>query len=258
MQKFSVIIPVYNSEKTIYRAIKSVFEQNYDSFEIVVINDGSKDQSLSEINRAQAEFDKKDILNVITLPTNKGVSNARNTGWDNARGEYIAFLDADDTWHPEKLSYVNDVLRKNDIAMFCHYYGLPGDDITLSENGIKRISFPLFLLRNTFQTSCVIIKRTIPNRFNTEMSHCEDYDLLLKICYYYPSYYSKMKLTILGRPQLTSGGLSANKWKMRKGEMNIYKNLYKLNFMFLPVGCVLMVFSLFKHIFKLGHLKIKN
>jgi len=90
MPKISVIIPAYNAEKTIRETIESVCKQTFSDFELIIINDGSKDKTL-EI--AQSIKDKR--IKVFCYE-NRGLSTARNRGISKANGEYIAFLDADD------------------------------------------------------------------------------------------------------------------------------------------------------------------
>lgn len=97
MTKVSVIIPVYNVEKYIASTIKSVLAQTYQSFELLIIDDGSPDRSVQICQ----QFDDPRIK--IISQKNRGVAAARNTGISQAQGEYIAFLDADDLWLPEKL-----------------------------------------------------------------------------------------------------------------------------------------------------------
>ena len=97
MPFFSVIIPLYNKEKYIKNTLKNVLKQTFKNFEIIIINDGSTDNSLKE---AQLVSDNR-----ITIYTqkNSGVSDARNFGIKKARGEYIALLDADDIWNTNHL-----------------------------------------------------------------------------------------------------------------------------------------------------------
>ncbi len=105
----SIIIPVYNSEKTLQRAVYSTCKQNV-TCEIIIINDCSSDKSLEVANTLSTEFSN---LSVINLDTNGGASKARNKGIAQAKGEYIAFLDADDVWLPFKLEKQLDVMLKN-------------------------------------------------------------------------------------------------------------------------------------------------
>ena len=90
--KVSIIIPVYNKQKYLKKSIQSILEQTYDNFELIIVNDGSTDNS-SEICH---NFQKKDKRVRVIDIENNGVSNARNVGISNANGEYIQFIDADD------------------------------------------------------------------------------------------------------------------------------------------------------------------
>lgn len=97
-EKVSVIIPTYNREGTIIRSIQSVINQTWQNFEIIVVDDGSTDHT-----RQIVEEFADDRIRYIYLEQNGGASHARNTGIRQARCEYIAFLDSDDEWMPEKL-----------------------------------------------------------------------------------------------------------------------------------------------------------
>jgi glycosyltransferase involved in cell wall biosynthesis len=94
----SVIIPVYNTEFYVREAIESVLAQTYRHREIICINDGSHDRSLEILHSFE------DRIKIIDCPTNSGISEARNQGIRIAKGEYLAFLDADDVWHSDKLA----------------------------------------------------------------------------------------------------------------------------------------------------------
>ncbi|MXV64113.1 glycosyltransferase [Natronorubrum sp. JWXQ-INN-674] len=98
MTRVSVIIPTYNRASTLVRAIDSALEQTIDDLEVVVVDDGSTDDTASVL----AAYDEPRVRPVVHA-TNRGANVARNTGIDHARGEYVAFLDSDDEWHPAKL-----------------------------------------------------------------------------------------------------------------------------------------------------------
>ena len=108
----SVIIPLYNAENTILAALDSVKNQEGDfDFEIMVINDGSTDKSAEKV---QQFIDENPQLKIQLIhQENKGVSSARNAGLRLAKGEFIAFLDADDVWLPHKTKVMMKVLTEN-------------------------------------------------------------------------------------------------------------------------------------------------
>jgi glycosyltransferase involved in cell wall biosynthesis len=94
--KVSVLVPVYNSEKTLRKCVESIFAQTFSDYEAVFVDDGSTDGSLAVVQQITAEFSMQDKVKIIQHPTNRGVAAARNTAIDSAAGEYIAFVDADD------------------------------------------------------------------------------------------------------------------------------------------------------------------
>ncbi len=104
--KFSVVIPLYNKEHYIEATIRSVLNQTCQDFEVLVVDDGSKDDSL-----ALARKFESDRVRIIPQE-NQGVSVARNTGIRNARGEFICFLDADDEWRPDYLATIDELTVK--------------------------------------------------------------------------------------------------------------------------------------------------
>lgn len=106
MPRVSVVIPVYNAARTIERALASVFGQSFADYEVILVDDGSTDDSQARIAaaRAAAGPGRAAICSVISLPRNQGAAAARNAGIRAARGELVAFLDADDEWLPEKLA----------------------------------------------------------------------------------------------------------------------------------------------------------
>ena len=104
---FSVIIPVYNGEKFIEKAIESVFSQTVSDWELVIVNDGSSDGTLSVLEK----FSENEKIKIISQP-NSGVSVARNNGVKNSKGDYIAFLDADDVWHENHLEVMSNLSEK--------------------------------------------------------------------------------------------------------------------------------------------------
>jgi len=114
MPKVSVIMPVYNCEKFVTHAIHSVQNQTFKDWELIVINDGSTDNSLAEILQ-MAETDKR--IKVVDLSYNQGVGRCRNIGIYYAKGRYLAFLDADDLWSRQKLQKQLSFMKEKDVGL---------------------------------------------------------------------------------------------------------------------------------------------
>lgn len=125
----SIIIPCYNAEKTIIRTLESVENQSYKNYEVIIIDDGSKDET------------EKKIINYINgkqrfiflKQKNKGVSAARNYGLTNAKGEYIAFIDADDVYNPLFLETLLNKIEETALDLICSQYKLVHMNDNLNE-----------------------------------------------------------------------------------------------------------------------------
>ena len=115
----SVVITLYNKEKHIRNTLKGVLGQSFQDFEIVVVDDGSTDNSVSEVQRF------KDPRIRIISQTNAGVSAARNRGILESKGEFIALLDGDDEWKPDYLATQYALAENTPNAMFCHRLRIP-------------------------------------------------------------------------------------------------------------------------------------
>lgn len=118
--KISFIVPVYKVEKYLERCIKSILTQDYKNFELILINDGSPDNSQKIIDK----FKAKDKRIISVVKKNEGVSIARNCGLDIATGEYIIFVDSDDFIEPDYASYFINILKHydGDMALSYNYY----------------------------------------------------------------------------------------------------------------------------------------
>ena len=179
--KISVIIPAHNSVQTLARAIDSVLEQSYKADEIIVVDDGSTDAT-SEVAKM---YDEVSLLR----QKNMGVSSARNNGVMMAANEWIAFLDSDDTWHPEKLKEQAAYHRKNKgCKVSCT------DEVWIRDD--KEVSIPKKFQKPqvaTFESclsycnivpSSVLMQKKLFDRlggFDESLEVCEDYDLWLRI-----------------------------------------------------------------------------
>lgn len=111
----SIIIPVYNAEKFLEQTVNSVLEQTYSDFELLLVNDGSADKSWAVMEKLKAGDSRIHILN----KENGGLSDARNMGYQNAKGNYILFLDHDDIFAPRMLEDMIKAIQKSDLVYVC-------------------------------------------------------------------------------------------------------------------------------------------
>jgi glycosyltransferase involved in cell wall biosynthesis len=117
-------MPVYNGQKTLAQAIESVLRQEYEDWELLIVNDASTDETLP-IAVQYAAMDKR--VRVLSLKDNSGVGSARNRALEAARGQYVAFLDADDAWDAKKLKVQVDFIREADCGIVYSSYRLMDD-----------------------------------------------------------------------------------------------------------------------------------
>lgn len=122
-KKVSVIVPMYNVEKVISRCVRSLFSQTLNEFEIIFVNDCSKDDTVQELEKLLASYNRDDVrVKVISHEKNSGVASARNTGLDNASGEYIYYVDADDYCDDDTLEQMYlEALNKDCDIVGCEW-----------------------------------------------------------------------------------------------------------------------------------------
>ena len=183
----SVVIPCYRCAANIPRAVESVVRQTLRPAELILVDDGSGDNTLATLHALRAQYGLA-WIKVIALDQNRGVSVARNTGWDAATGDYIAFLDADDAWHPEKIAVQYAWMRDHpEVAVSGHRWVYldptdalpnpkPPDSLTTYEIMKDRL-----LVSNPFVTPSVMLKRSLTHRFDAKKRYCEDYFLWLQL-----------------------------------------------------------------------------
>src|SRR5699024_7875511 len=145
--KVSVITPVYNAEHYLRETIESVINQTYKSFEYLLIDDCSTDNSASIIK----EFAKRDSrIKYVKLKENSGAAVARNTGLEHAQGRYIAFIDSDDVWYPAKLEkQLNYMHDKNRAFTYTNYEHITEEGEVLSSPNLPQKLNYTGLLKNT-------------------------------------------------------------------------------------------------------------
>lgn len=116
----SIITPTYNSQSFITDTIHSILDQTYSNWELMIVDDASKDDTLAVVNA----FTTDPRIKIFSLKENKGAAVARNRGISEAKGDYITFLDADDLWKPHKLATQLDFMQKNAVQVSFSSYEL--------------------------------------------------------------------------------------------------------------------------------------
>lgn len=228
----SVIIPVYNAGSSILKCLNSVKQQTEGIFEIVIINDGSTDNSSKLIgyfieNNPQIKI-------VLINQKNIGVSKARNAGLKVAKGEYIAFLDSDDEWLPKKTETQLKFLENFDVDFLATLRN--GEKIRFPYSVDKKlelakITLNKLLVRIEGQTSTVIFKRKILENtgfFDESQNYSEDANFWMRISKNNKMYILPESLVITGNGKRSFGesGLSANLSEMEKGIQKNIREIY--------------------------------
>ncbi|ETB63551.1 TPA: hypothetical protein DIC38_03600 [Candidatus Nomurabacteria bacterium] len=187
--KISIIIPTYNGEKYIQKAIESVLNQTFKDFEVIVVDDFSKDNTVSVIEELQK---KDERIKIICLNENSGgPAKPKNEGFKIAKGEYVAYLDQDDEWLKEKLEeqikFFEDSKDKNLGLVYCGGNLVDEDNKCFSQYipKMKDNPFPEMLLRNPiYSNSSVLIKREVIERVgerDENMKYSEDFDMWIRV-----------------------------------------------------------------------------
>ncbi len=153
---FSVIIPTFNSSAFIEKAINSVLKQTFKDWELLIIDDNSSDNTVSIIKN----FKNEKNIKVIKSPFNLGAATARNIGIKKSKGRYIAFLDSDDYWLPNKLALQFKFLKNNtDCPIVCSNYFL---EFSSSNDKLKQIKFrELIYFKDIIRTNSIMTSSAV-------------------------------------------------------------------------------------------------
>lgn len=188
MPKISVIVPVYNAEKYLHRCVDSILAQTFTDFELLLINDGSKDSSGVICD----EYAAKDSRVLVFHKENGGVSSARNMGLDNAKGEWISFVDSDDWVEVSMLGevYANAQANNSDMVFTDIKYCYP-DHTSVYEafrwQGEPRVCLVEYLKKSRCVPAWALIRNSLIQdnkfRFPENITIYEDFHLLVRLIY---------------------------------------------------------------------------
>lgn len=224
----SIIMPAYNAEKYIKESIESVLAQTYKNWELIIIDDCSKDGTIDVIRQYQM-LDNR--IRVISLERNAGVANARNVGMELAQGRYIAFLDSDDLWLDIKLEEQIRFMQQKQIYFSFSKYRR----FTDGKNGkivdvLTCVNYRKALYGNPIGCLTVCFDRRFIQEFRFSKQRHEDYIAWLNIL-------KSNNICAYGIPKIlalyrvgNNNSLSGNKLKSMLWTWNVYKKSQNLSF----------------------------
>lgn len=253
-ESVSVVIPAYNSAKTLERAVNSVLTQTLLPNEIIIVDDCSTDFT-------------EDVVKSIISPNieiifiknekNMGPSHSRNRGIAKAKSKWIAFLDADDFWHPSKIQFQMSLANELQLSFVGACFKISdGNDLEpfVVDLNHKILTIRDFYFANPFSTPSVLVKKSADLYFDENMKFSEDYDLWLKLMKKYEQAgLIKLPLVILGKPAYGSSGLSGQLWNMEKGELRVLSKIDNYIIRMFSIS-----FSLIKYFRRIAKLKMRS
>ena len=203
----------------------SVLRQSARPAEIFVVDDASDDGSSATLARLGV------AVRTISLEPNRGPAGARNAGWQAATQPYVAFLDADDTWHVRKIELQLAWMEAHPRSLLTghrireHAVGEPS---VSSIERATRVSPLMLLAANRFQTSSVMLRRSLSQRFAEDKRYCEDYLLWLEIVLGGgEAHYLDAPLATRFKAAYGAAGASARLWAMERGELDALRRVWR-------------------------------
>lgn len=224
----SIITPVYNAERFLRQTIESVLSQDYKEWEMILVDDCSKDQSESII---KSYIEKDNRIKYIKLKVNSGAAVSRNTAIENANGRYIAFLDSDDVWMPNKLKIQVDFMKKNNVGFSFSDYKVMSEDGKEIDRVIKvpkSIDYRGYLKNTIIGCLTVVVDRKICGDFSmVNIRKNQDMATWLQILKKGHKAYGINEC--LGIYRLVNGSISNDKVKAAKSVWRTYRDIEKFS-----------------------------
>jgi len=225
----SIITPVFNAEDFIGEVIKSVLAQSYEHWEMIVVEDCSTDRS-REIISAFAGKDER--IRLVELQENKGVGEARDTGLKKAGGKYIAFIDSDDWWYPEKLEKQLKFMKEGNYPISYTAYEMidtEGKDIGRVIHAIPEVTFHTYLKSTIIGLSTAMVNREIVGDFSiSNMRMRVDTQLWIRLLRRGFKAYGMDE--VLTKYRIHSNSISRNRLKAARQTWKLYFKVEKLGF----------------------------
>ena len=250
----SVVIPCFNSVETVERALRSVEHQTIKPNEVLVVDDASSDNTVSIIE----QYARTSSLNihVIKQSVNGGPSVARNAAWNEATGEFIAFLDADDQWHPQKLELQLGAMLANPTCAMSFHDHLFGSseqfETLLFTPTTSQATLRNYLVRNRSATPTVMLRTALIERFSSTKRYAEDYLLWMTIIAQHGSaLHIHATLAHCSNPGYGGSGQSGKLWKMERSELSGFVSLWRSGALSLPTLVAVSIWSITKYLLRL-------
>ena len=233
--KVSIITPSYNSEKFIESMIMSVQKQTYQNWELIITDDCSSDNSAAIIEKYAGE-DPRIVL--LKLKKNQGAAKARNCSLKRASGRYIAYLDADDRWKPDKLKNQIEFMKNKPCSFSCTSYEViseNGERLNKTVHMLPEVDYSGFLANNLLQTVGIMVDTEYIDK-NTlimpDLKRRQDAATWLKVLKSgHPCYGLR---EVLAEYRRVNNSLSSNKLQSVMGVLKLYREVEHLS---LPLSC---------------------
>jgi len=249
----SVVIPCYRCAETIGRAIDSVAAQTMPPTEVILVDDCSNDgQKTLNCLHALKGTHPNLPLKILTLSENKGPGSARNEGWLHSTQPYIAFLDADDSWHSQKLEIQYSWMCSHPEVVLCAHASLNLSKRSIPQSlGVlvaSQIDMRALLWSNFLPCRSIMLKRNIVARFVEGKRQAEDYLLWLSIGFQEGKlWYLNLPLAYSYKADFGQDGLNGDLQASYKGMLDTYRLIYRNGFISTTKYSFLLVMTYLKH-----------
>lgn len=231
--KVTVVTPSWNSEKYIQETIKSVQAQTYQNWEMIIVDDCSTDKTI-EIIESIAKVDPR--VQVLRQDKNSGAGAARTRSMQNATGRFIAYLDADDIWKPDKLEKQVQFMKEKNCGFSCTSYEVindAGEPLCKYVRMLPKVDYVGFLTNNLLQTVGIMVDTDKVDKkylVMPDIRRRQDAATWLQVLKAGYDCYGLDE--ILAEYRRTVGSLSSNKFKAIKGIWKLYRDIEHLSFLF--------------------------
>ena len=258
----SVIIPNFNSATVLNRALESIFNQTLPILEVIIVDDFSDDDERKTLQLIVQHW-KNHGLDVFLILNNEniGPGASRNLAIGHSIGKYIAFIDADDVWHREKIKIQYQIMENFSLSMTGHMYvhNITSDFLNVQPKiSYKRLKLVQLLFKNPFATPTVMIKRNGFVSFPEQLRYGEDYYCWIKNASVGSIAMINTELAAGFKNSFGESGLSKNIVKMNKGVLQVFSMLYREGIISLYQAMLAVLIEEFKFIRRIAIVTLRD